>query len=149
VVLASVEVATDQATTFAALTDPAIYSRWLGVPVSIEDGRFATTMEWGTRIRGRYDLVAPPELIALRWDFADDNVPVPGSELVGYMRVYPMKKGARVEVQQLLDDARHAEFMEVAWTMVLGRLKAGVVAASDPRAAVTRRKRRPKTRRSA
>jgi DNA-binding transcriptional ArsR family regulator/uncharacterized protein YndB with AHSA1/START domain len=148
-VIASVDVPTDQPTTFSALTDPAIYSRWLGVPVTIKDGRFATTMEWGTRIRGRYDVVAPPELIALRWDFADDNVPVPGSEMVAYMRVHAHRTGARVEVHQLLDDARHAEFMEVAWTMVLGRLKAGVVAATDPDAAVTPRKRRPKTRRSA
>ena len=149
VVIATVDVPTDQATTFTALTDPDVYSRWLGVPVTINDGRFATTMEWGTRIRGRYDVVAAPELIALRWDFADDNVPVPGSELSAYMRVHELEKGARVEVHQLLDDARHAEFMEVAWTMVLGRLKAGVVAATDPDAAVAPRKRRPKTRRSA
>jgi len=27
----------DQASTFAAFTDPAVYSRWMGVPVTIEN----------------------------------------------------------------------------------------------------------------
>src|SRR5881275_424995 len=35
-VVVGVEVDTDQATTFKAFTDPKIYSRWLGVPVTIE-----------------------------------------------------------------------------------------------------------------
>jgi Predicted transcriptional regulators len=39
---------------------PAVYSRWLGVPVTLRDGRFACTMEWGTNVRGRYELVCPP-----------------------------------------------------------------------------------------
>src|SRR3954469_8087163 len=39
-VIATVDVDTDQATTFEAFTDPAVYSQWLGVPVSIDDGRF-------------------------------------------------------------------------------------------------------------
>jgi DNA-binding transcriptional ArsR family regulator len=45
-VVAAADVDTDQAATFRAFTDPAVYSRWLGVPVTIEDGRFACTMEW-------------------------------------------------------------------------------------------------------
>jgi uncharacterized protein YndB with AHSA1/START domain len=40
-------------------------------------------MERGTRVRGRYELVCPPELIVMRWDFEDGNVPVPGGELTG------------------------------------------------------------------
>ena len=48
VVVASTEVDTSQAVTFAAFTDPVVYSRWLGVPVTLSDGRFACTMEWGT-----------------------------------------------------------------------------------------------------
>jgi uncharacterized protein YndB with AHSA1/START domain len=60
-----------------AFTDPVVYSRWLGVPVTIEDGRFACTLEWGTSIRGRYELVCPPELIVMRWDFEDGNLPRP------------------------------------------------------------------------
>jgi DNA-binding transcriptional ArsR family regulator/uncharacterized protein YndB with AHSA1/START domain len=147
VVAARVEVATDQATTFAAFTDAAVYSRWLGAPVRIKDGRFAATMEWGTEVRGAYELVCPPELIVMRWDFEDGNVPVPGSELTGYLRVRPVAPGgSAVEVHQLVDTPAQMEFMEVAWTMVLGRLKAGVVAASDPTAAVPRRPRRAKRR---
>jgi len=149
-VVATVDVVTDQATTFTAFTDAAIYSRWLGVPVTITGGRFAATMEFGTEVRGRYDLVCPPELIAMRWDFEDDNVPVPGGELTAYLRVKPGPAGgAHVEVHQLLESPGQAPLMEVAWAMVLGRLKAGVVAASDDMAAVAARPRRSKQRSTA
>jgi uncharacterized protein YndB with AHSA1/START domain len=133
VVVATADVDADQKTTFAAFTDPAVYSRWLGVPVTIDDGRFACTMEWGTQVRGRYEIVHPPELIVMRWDFEDDNVPVPGGEMTGYLRIQPRGGGlgAHVEVHQLVDTQAQAEFMEAAWTLVLGRLKAGVASAVD------------------
>ena len=148
-VIASVDVETDQATTFTAFTDPDVYSRWLGVPVSIRDGRFAAEMEFGTRVRGTYEHVAPPDLIALRWDFEDDNTPIPGGEMTGYLRCTPIGSGCHVEVHQLVETAEQADFMEVAWTMTLGRLKAGVVAASDPDVVAKPRARRPKRRRTA
>ena len=149
VVVASTLVATSQAATFAAFTEPAVYSRWLGVPVSIEDGRFSCTLEWGTTVRGRYEVVCPPELIVMRWDFDDDNVPVPGGEMTGYLRIHPHPDGARVEVHQLVETAAEAEFMEGAWALVLGRLKAGVVRATDPGQAMPHRPTRPKQRDSA
>src|SRR4029077_12710050 len=130
-VVVGVDVDTDQSTTFAAFTDPEIYGRWLGVPVTIKDGRFAATMEWGTEIRGTYEVVCPPQLLAMRWDFEDDNVPLPGRELVGYLRVEPTPTGAHVEVHQLVDDAAQASFMEAAWGLVLDRFKKGVVSASN------------------
>ena len=148
-VIASVDVDADQATTFTALTDPVVYSRWLGVPVTIDNGRFACDMEFGTRVRGTYDYVLPPALIALRWDFEDDNTPIPGGEMTGYVRLRPNGRGCHVEVHQLADTAEQAEFMEVAWTMTLGRLKAGVVAASEPTSETRARAPRPKRRRSA
>ena len=148
-VVASTLVATSQAATFAAFTEPAVYSRWLGVPVSIEDGRFSCTLEWGTTVRGRYEVVCPPELIVMRWDFDDDNVPVPGGEMTGYLRIHPHPDGARVEVHQLVETAAEADFMEGAWGFVLGRLKAGVVRASDPGQVVPNRPSRPKQRDSA
>ncbi len=144
VVVASTDVDTSQAVTFAAFTDPVVYSRWLGVPVTLEDGRFACTMEWGTSIRGRYELVCPPELIAMRWDFDDDNIPVPGGEMTGYLRVRPNGQGSHVEVHQLVDSPAQAEFMERAWATVLGRLKAGVARASDPAEPMPLRPARPK-----
>ena len=119
------------------------------MPVSIVDGAFACTMEWGTQVRGRYEIVSPPDLIALRWDFEDDIVPVPGSEMTGYLRFSPTGTGTHVEVHQLVETAGQAEFMEGAWTLVLGRLKAGVARAVDPEATVGPRPRRPKRRRSA
>jgi DNA-binding transcriptional ArsR family regulator/uncharacterized protein YndB with AHSA1/START domain len=144
VVLASTDVDTSQEATFAAFTDPAIYSRWLGVPVTLQDGRFACTMEWGTNVRGRYELVCPPELIVMRWDFEDDNVPVPGGEMTGYLRIQPRGSGSHVEVHQLVDTPVQAMFMEGAWGMVLGRLKAGVALASNPAEPMPSRPARPK-----
>jgi hypothetical protein len=69
--------------------------------------------------------------------------------MTGYLRVYERPDGAHVEVHQLVDTAVQAEFMEAAWTLVLGRLKAGVVAASDPSALMAPRPTRAKQRRSA
>jgi DNA-binding transcriptional ArsR family regulator len=129
-VVAAVEVGVDQATAFHAFTDPVVYSRWLGAPVTIRDSRFAATMEWGTEIRGQYELVVPPSLIVMSWDFEDGNVPVPGQPHTGYLRVFAAgRRKARVEVHQLVESAEQAEFMEAAWGMVLGRFKRGVVAA--------------------
>src|SRR5262249_48735036 len=68
----------DRDTVFQAFTDGRQYSAWLGVPVSLRDGRFAAELEWGTKVRGHYEVVAAPLLIALRWDFDDDAVPLPG-----------------------------------------------------------------------
>ena len=148
-VAASVEVPTDQAATFRAFTAPDVYARWLGVPVTIDDGAFACTMEWGTQVRGRYEVVSPPELIALRWDFEDDEVPVPGGDMTGYMRFTTVEGGTRVDVHQIVDTGVQAEFMEGAWTLVLGRLRAGIVRALEPGVAAPARATRPKRRRSA
>ncbi|MFN2593454.1 MAG: metalloregulator ArsR/SmtB family transcription factor [Actinomycetota bacterium] len=146
VVIASVDVETDQEATFAAFTDSEIYGRWLGAPVTLQDGRFAATMEWGTEVRGRYTLVVPPSLIVMSWDFEDDNVPLPGREMTGYLWVHKRDGGgSRVEVHQLVDGSEQARFMEIAWASVLGRLREGVVAASDPQQKVSPRARRPKT----
>jgi len=80
----------------------------------------------------------------MSWDFDDGNVPVPGESRTGYLRVSPRPGGARVEVHQLVDSARQAEFMEAAWGMVLGRLRSAVVPASDPAAVVPLRSLRDK-----
>jgi DNA-binding transcriptional ArsR family regulator len=149
VVIAHVDVDTDQLTTFRAFTDPEVYSRWMGVPVSMCDGRFSCTMEWGTRVEGVYEHVVEPSLIALRWDFEDDNIPIPGGAMIGYLRFAAAEQGCHVEVHQLAGAPEHAAFMETAWTMVLGRLKTGVVAATDRHAPANPRARRPKQRRSA
>jgi DNA-binding transcriptional ArsR family regulator len=144
-VVVEVDVDTDQVTTFSAFTDPVIYSRWLGVPVRIDGPRFAATMEWGTEVRGTYEVVSPPDLIAMRWDLDDDNPPVPGRELTGYLRVRPRQpRGAHVEVHQLVTDANQAQLMEAAWRTVLGRLRAGVVDASNPNTHVAARSKRTK-----
>jgi DNA-binding transcriptional ArsR family regulator/uncharacterized protein YndB with AHSA1/START domain len=143
-VIAGTDVETSPELTFTAFTDAAVYSRWLGVPVALDDGRFACTMEWGTNIRGRYELTCPPELIVMRWDFEDDNVPVPGGELTAYLRIQPDGPGSHVEVHQLVETPAQAAFMEGAWAMVLGRLKNGVTRACDPATPMLPRLARPK-----
>ena len=65
VVVAEVAVTTPPETTFTALTDGELYSRWLQAPVTINGDRFAATLEWGTEVRGRYEFVVPPQLIVM------------------------------------------------------------------------------------
>lgn len=120
-VTVSVDVPVDQVTAFESFTDAGRYSEWLGVPVSIRDHRFRATLEWGTEVRGTYEVVAPPELLAMRWDFDDDAVPIPGRGLVAYLRVHPARAGSRVEVHQHAESREQAEFLTGAWSMVLGR----------------------------
>jgi DNA-binding transcriptional ArsR family regulator/uncharacterized protein YndB with AHSA1/START domain len=141
-VVICVDVPTDQSTTFGAFTDDAVYSRWLGAPVHIRNGRFSATMPWGTEVRGYYDLVCPPELIAMRWDFEDGTVPVPGGEHEGYLRVRGLgrRRGSHVEVHQLIDNQAQADFMASAWAGVLGRLKRHVREATSSSSAGTRRR---------
>jgi DNA-binding transcriptional ArsR family regulator/uncharacterized protein YndB with AHSA1/START domain len=140
VVTTSVAVPLAPGVAFASFAESEHYSRWLGVPVSIVDGRFSCTLEWGTRVRGTYDLVVAPTLIAMRWDFDDDNIPVPGGERAAFLRVMPRGTGSFVEVHQFVDDQHEAEFMRAAWSMVLGRFVEGTRAAPLPRS------RRPKRR---
>jgi DNA-binding transcriptional ArsR family regulator/uncharacterized protein YndB with AHSA1/START domain len=108
---------------FEAFTDGDQFSGWLGVPVAITDGRFSAQLEWGTTVRGHYEVTAAPALIALRWDFDDDAIPVPGRQLVGYLRFFDEPAGCRIEVHQRAADAQQATFLSNAWSMVLGRLK--------------------------
>ncbi len=131
-VTAQVDLECEPEAAFRGFTEPDLFSRWMGVPVSIVDGRLAMTLEWGTEIRGVFEYVDAPRFIAMRWDFDDNNVPVPGGEMQAYFHVRPNELGGtRVEVHQLADAAAHAEFLEVAWTLVLGRAKQGLVAAID------------------
>jgi ArsR family transcriptional regulator len=144
-VTVSTEVLMDQDTAFASFVDAERYSEWLGVPVTIRDRHFAAELEWGTRVRGYYEEVAPPELIAMRWDFDDDAVPNPGRQLIGYLRIYPLVRGTRVEVHQAAADAAQTDFLTTAWTMVLGRFAEHAAG----RAPTRPRLRRPKRRQSA
>lgn len=147
-VVASVEVPIDPADAFDAFVDEERYSAWLGGPVRIRGGRFRATLEWGTEVRGTYEVVSPPELIAMRWDFADDEVPLPGrTPLVAYLRVHARGRTAStVEVHQLAPDRRQAAFLADAWSMVLGRFAAAHAPDAAPAPARPKRpKRRPST----
>jgi uncharacterized protein YndB with AHSA1/START domain len=120
-VIVDVEVPVAPAVAFAAFADGNRYSGWLGVPVRIQERSFRATLEWGTQVRGTYEVVSSPDLIAMRWDFDDDTVPIPGRELIAYLRVHPTKQGSRVEVHQFADTEEQASFLSGAWAMVLGR----------------------------
>jgi DNA-binding transcriptional ArsR family regulator len=143
VVTAVVDVPTSAETTFDAFTSGEVYARWLQVPVTIEDGRFAATLEWGTEVRGRYLHVARPALLVMSWDFEDENVPVPGNPLTAYLHVERHGSGSRVRIHQLVENTQQAVFMEAAWGMVLGRLRLNIEAATAG-AQLKRRGTRPK-----
>jgi DNA-binding transcriptional ArsR family regulator/uncharacterized protein YndB with AHSA1/START domain len=145
-VVAAVDVDVSQAEAFNAFTQPGLYSAWMGVPVHIDrHGGFSATMEWGTEIRGRYELTQPPHLIVMSWNFDDDNIPVPGQDMTGYLRVRPLTPNrAGVTVHQLVATDTQAEFMRAAWGLVLGRFKQGVREALNSTATARRRPKRPK-----
>lgn len=144
-VVVTVDLAVPAADAFRAMTDPVLFSRWLGVPVTIERGVLSADMEWGTRVRGRYEHVVEPSFVHFAWTLDDEAPPTPGADLSAYLHYDDRpRKRSRVEVRQLVDTDEQAAFMEVAWGMVLGRLREGVVDAL--RGDATRRARRPKKR---
>lgn len=139
VVIVETTIDVPAADAFRALTDPALFSAWLGVPVTLEGGVFAARMEWGTQVRGRYEVLAEPHFIHFAWDLADDGAPAPGGELPAYVHIEALPRGrARVEARQVVNDREQATLMDAAWGMVLGRLHGGVVDAVRGRRAQCR-----------
>lgn len=126
VVAVSVEVDVEPEDAFRAFVDADVYARWLGVPVTIEDGRFATETERGIHVRGIYDVVAAPTLLAMRWDFDAQDVPVPADLRTAYLRVLPTAGGSRVDVHQFVTSDDEAADARDAWTAVLTRFREGV-----------------------
>ncbi len=126
VVAVGVEVDVEPDAAFSAFVDPDVYSRWLGVPVTIEDGHFACETERGIKVRGIYDVVAPPTLLAMRWDFDAQDVPVPADLRTAYLRVLPTTAGSRVDVHQFVANEDEARDAHDAWASVLTRYRSGV-----------------------
>jgi DNA-binding transcriptional ArsR family regulator len=126
VVAVSVEVDVAPDDAFRAFVDPDVYSRWLGVPVTIEDGHFATETDRGIHVRGIYDVIAPPTLLAMRWDFDAEDVPVPADLRTAYLRVLPTATGSRVDVHQFVVSDDEAQDARDAWSSVLDRFREGV-----------------------
>ena len=116
----SADVPVKPVTAFRAFTDPVIYSAWLGSKVTLDGTHFTCMLPWGRTVRGFYDATVATSLIAMRWDFETDAVPVPGHELTAYLRFDRWGRGTRIEVQQLIGSDDHAVFMERVWTWVLG-----------------------------
>jgi DNA-binding transcriptional ArsR family regulator len=144
VVALEIDVPCDQRAAFRGFTDPAVYSRWLGVPVTLRDGHFSCTMEWGDEIRGRYEHVLEPSLIVMNWDFEANAVPVPGESQRAYLHITATADGCRLQLNQLVRSDQQAEFMEVAWGFVLGRFQEHIHEAIQPDPVGARRRRRPK-----
>ena len=129
--VAEVDAACSPQDAFRAFTDAALYTRWAGVPVTLVDGQFSATMEWGLNVRGTYDLVVPPRLVLMRWDFADDAVPLPGDAQRGYLEITARLDGCRVTVVQLATSDETAHRMQRAWGLMLARFRDHVVDALD------------------
>lgn len=129
VVVVETDAACDATETFRAFTDPAIYSRWAGVPVTLADGHFAAEMEWGLRVRGTYDHVIEPSLIVMTWDFEAEQVPVPGAGQRAYLEITPRPGGCHLELHQFVRSETEARYMERAWGVMLARFRDRVRAA--------------------
>jgi DNA-binding transcriptional ArsR family regulator/uncharacterized protein YndB with AHSA1/START domain len=140
-VLVTAEVPAPPADVFEDFVDDERYSSWLGVPVTLRDGRFSAELEWGTKVRGHYEVIVAPALIAMRWDFEVDAIPVPGAQLVAYLRLSASGVGTHVEVHQHAPTVEQAEFLVAAWSLVVGRLREHHERASE---SPSRRARRPK-----
>lgn len=150
VAIVPVDAPCSQADAFRAFTDASIYTRWLGVPVTLDRGHFSCRMEFGTQVRGTYELVTEPSLIAMRWDFDDGTIPVPGRGQRAVLLVWPVTDtSCRVELHQYADDPEHLHRLERAWRLVLDRFAAGVTRALDPTADAPLRPARPRRRPSA
>lgn len=135
VVMAETDAPCAPATAFQAFTDAALYTRWAGVPVSLVDGRFSLTMEWGLTVRGTYDHVVAPTLVVMSWDFDLGEVPLPGAPpLRAYLEISPRDGGraSHVAVHQLVAAYRQARKMERVWGLMLARFRDNVLAAVDP-----------------
>jgi hypothetical protein len=57
----------------------------------------------------------------MHWDF-DDDVPVPGPQLVSYLRLASSPEGTHIEVDQHAVTVEQGAFFRSAWSMVVGRL---------------------------
>jgi DNA-binding transcriptional ArsR family regulator/uncharacterized protein YndB with AHSA1/START domain len=144
-VAVTVNATCSQGDAFRAFTDPSLYSRWVGVPVALDDGFFAATMEWGLEVRGTYDHVIEPSLIVMSWDFEAGNVPVPGRGARAYLDISPRGRGCRLELTQLIRSAEHGPYMERAWGLILGRFRDHIRMALDPDKAARLRPKRPRS----
>ncbi len=116
---------------FRAFTDAKLYSRWCGVPVTIIDGHFSATMEWGLEVRGTYLRTIEPSLIVMEWDFEANDVPLPGGQSRAYLDISERKRGCHLELTQLVLSPAQAAYMERAWGLILGRFRGNVKAALD------------------
>lgn len=145
VVVVETDAACDQTDAFRAFTDPAIYSRWAGVPVALVDGHFAAEMEWGLRVRGTYDHVIAPSLIVMTWDFEAEQVPVPGAGQRAYLEIMPCAVGCHVELHQFVRSETEANYMQRAWGVMLARFRDRVCSALDPEVVVAPRPRRQRS----
>lgn len=130
---------------FRAFTDAALFSRWCGVPVTLVDGHFSATMEWGLEVRGTYLHTVEPSLIVMAWDFDATAIPLPGEENRAYLEISARRRGCRLELTQLVRSAEHATFMERAWGLVLGRFRDHVKAALNPDTEVPMRPKRQRS----
>jgi ArsR family transcriptional regulator, arsenate/arsenite/antimonite-responsive transcriptional repressor len=127
-VTATLDVGKSVEQAFDDFNDGERYGAWLGVPVSLVDGQFSCTMESGLVVRGTYEVVVRPRLIAMLWDFSPFEVPVPGSQLPAWLRFEPCPAGCRLTLYQPAPDDRAAGRLARIWSVVFGRF---ALAAND------------------
>jgi DNA-binding transcriptional ArsR family regulator/uncharacterized protein YndB with AHSA1/START domain len=138
-ILVETTVPTDPGTAFRDFTEERRYSRWIGVPVSLREGRYRMKLEWGTTIRGNYVTTVADRLVVMDWQFDDDAVPVPSDErLRTYLWFTKVGDTTRLTVEQVVLEERAQRYLSEAWRTMLGRYRQSFDEAP------TRRRSRPK-----
>lgn len=139
VVATEVSLAASLDEVFAYWTTPELMERWTGDDPScdpVDGGVFAFTLDWGAVIRGVYEAVVRPRVLVFRWDFDEDQIPIPSVELgPAFVLFTPAGAATQVNVTQVVHSAEAARFLAAVWPETLERLRTSVTSASrSPRA---------------
>jgi DNA-binding transcriptional ArsR family regulator/uncharacterized protein YndB with AHSA1/START domain len=120
---------------FAHWTTPELMARWVGDDPTcdpVDGGVFAFTLDWGAVIRGVYEAVVPPRVLVFRWDFDEDQIPIPSADLgPTFVLFTPAGAASQVNVTQVVHSADAASFLATVWPETLERLRTSVTSPSQ------------------
>lgn len=117
----SAEANASPADVFRAFTDQRIYGHCIGGEVTLDDGQFSARLPFGQIVRGVYLHTCAPALIVMAWDFSTADLPLPGNLHRAHLLLMPSDAGGcRMEVTQFIASPDQEQYMQLAWTYVLG-----------------------------
>lgn len=112
-------------TVFAYLTDPARYTRWMGVDAELDarpGGIYRVTVPQGGVARGEFVEVTPPERVVFTWGWEGNPTVPPGSTRVEITLEADGDGTVLRLVHAGLPDADTADLHRSGWTRYLERL---------------------------